>query len=327
MRLTVSRARFATRRPLVIARGTESVVETCHVGVEHDGRTGYGEAVGVDYRGETADGIAATLAGLSEALAAAGPEIAADTLLPAGARAALDAALVDLRAKRAGVRAATLFGVPPATALPSSWTINLGTPAAMAAEAAAMPAFASALKVKLGGPLAGDLERLGAVRAAQPAATLLIDVNGAWSIDELAAALPRLAAFEVALIEQPCAPGADGDLARLRSPILLCADESLQSSADLDALPGGYGAINIKLDKCGGPTDALRLARAAQARGLAVMAGSMLTTSLGIAPLFVLAGHARWFDIDAPTYLADDRSPALERDGWRFEPPAAELWG
>jgi L-alanine-DL-glutamate epimerase-like enolase superfamily enzyme len=308
----------------MIARGTQNVVETCHVTVMGEGWTGQGEAVGVSYRGESAAAMAVTINAIARW---ADPEVAADALLPpGGACAALDAALWDWRAKRSGRPALDKAGVAEGIQLASTWTVSLDTPDAMAAEAVQAPQGAAALKVKLGGAIAQDRVRIAAIRAACPAATIIVDANGGWQPADYRAILPDLVAARISMIEQPCPLGKESALEGPH-PVPICADEAFDTAADFAHLSPVYSMVNVKLDKCGGPTAALRIADEAERRGIGLMAGSMLTTSLGLAPLFVLAGRAQWFDIDASTYLAEDRAPSLQRHGWCFAGPCPDLWG
>ncbi|QMW21568.1 enolase C-terminal domain-like protein [Sandaracinobacteroides saxicola] len=320
----VTVSRFATRRPLAIARGVQTAVETCHVRLLGNGVRGAGEAVGVSYHGETADSIAAQVQTAAATTADIVAMIAA--LPPGGARAALDAAWWDWQAK-ADNRPVFAPAARSVDQIASTWTVSLGPPGAMAAEARACPAHASAIKVKLGGTVADDERRIAAIRAAMPDSVLLVDGNAGWTPDAYRAVLPGLCAADVACVEQPCPPGSEAALADLADIIPLCADEAVDDAASVEQLSPVYQSINIKLDKCGGPSEALRMVAVARARGLGIMAGSMLTTSLGVAPLFLLAAHARWFDIDAATYLVHDRAPTLVHKDWRFRFPSRALWG
>jgi L-alanine-DL-glutamate epimerase-like enolase superfamily enzyme len=193
------------------------------------------------------------------------------------------------------------------------------------AEAARRVPRLPLLKLKLGG--AGDAERIAAVRAARPDARLVCDANEGWTPELLEPLLAAAAAAGVELVEQPLPAGDDANLAEVPHPVPVCADESAHTSADLPALAGRYDAVNIKLDKAGGLTEALAMARSAHARGFRVMIGSMVATSLAAAPALLLAGFADWVDLDGPLLLARDREPGLEiRDGVISPPPRA-LWG
>jgi L-alanine-DL-glutamate epimerase-like enolase superfamily enzyme len=193
------------------------------------------------------------------------------------------------------------------------------------AEAARMAAGRSILKLKLGG--GGDPERIAAVRAAAPNVRLIVDANEAWSAGNIGENTSACLAAGVELIEQPLPAGADELLAASERPVTVCADESVHVAADLDALAGRYDAINIKLDKSGGLTEALLLLKAAKARGLKIMVGSMVGTSLGMAPALLLAQSAEFVDLDGPLLLARDRQPGLRYEGSMIGPPPPELWG
>jgi L-alanine-DL-glutamate epimerase-like enolase superfamily enzyme len=307
--------------PFVISRGAKAEARVV-IATLADGRfQGRGECVPYARYGETVEGVAA-------ALHACGPCADRAELgrrLPAGAaRNALDCALWDLEAKRSGLSAASLAGVPPPAPVVTCYTLSLAAPADMAVAALRVPHL-PLLKLKLGG--AGDAERMAAVRAARPDARLVCDANEAWAPGLLEPLLAAAAAAGVELVEQPLPAGADDALASTPHPVPICADESAHSSADLPALADRYDAVNIKLDKAGGLTEALAMTRAARANGLRVMIGSMVATSLAAAPALLLAGFADWVDLDGPLLLARDRSPGLAiSDGWLSPPPRA-LWG
>ncbi|HEU4519903.1 MAG TPA: N-acetyl-D-Glu racemase DgcA [Microvirga sp.] len=324
--LSVAVERFPIAGAFTIARGskTEAVVVTATI---RDGEAaGRGECVPYARYGETVEGVAAAVEALRPRVEAGLTREALQAAMPAGAaRNALDCALWDLDAKRSGIRAHLTAGVtrwPPAT---TAYTISLGSPAAMA-EAAARAADRPILKVKLGGP-EGDVERIAAIRRAAPGATLIADANEGWRADTLAAHLAACADAGVALVEQPLPAQDDAALDGLRRPVPICADESVHDRAGLDRLVGRYDAVNVKLDKTGGLTEALALADAAQERGLALMIGCMVGTSLAMAPALVLAPRARFVDLDGPLLLARDREPGLTYEGSVVYPPSPALWG
>ena len=247
------------------------------------------------------------------------------SLLPAGAaRNALDCALWDLDSRQAGKPAYELAGRARPGPVKTAYTISLGAPAAMA-EAAAAASRRPMLKLKLGAP--GDLDRVRAVRAAAPRTRLIVDANEGWDFETLEALAPELARLDVKLIEQPLKAGEDGVLEAYDSPVPLCADESLHTRAELDACAGRYACINVKLDKTGGLTEALALVAEARARGLEVMIGSMVATSLSMVPALLLAQGADFVDLDGPLLLARDREPGLSYLGSMIEPPPPGLWG
>jgi L-alanine-DL-glutamate epimerase-like enolase superfamily enzyme len=245
--------------------------------------------------------------------------------MPAGAaRNALDCAFWDLEAKRAGKPAYALAGLPAPHALTTAYTISLGTPESMA-EAARAASSRKLLKVKLGG--AGDPARIAAVRQAAPTSELIVDANEGWSAENLAANLAACAEAGVTLVEQPLPATADAVLASIKRPIAVCADESVHDRAGLAALVGRYDAVNIKLDKTGGLTEALKLADEARRLGFDIMVGCMIATSLAMAPAVLLAQRARIVDLDGPLLLAKDRPDGLRYEGSLIHPPTSALWG
>ena len=308
-----------------ISRGsrTEAVVVTATV---TDGTvTGRGECVPYARYGETVEGVRDLIAAQEDALAAGLDRRGLAARLPAGAaRNALDCALWDLEAKRAGRPAHALADIPAPAPVTTCYTLSLGSPEEMAA-AARMAAARPLLKVKLGG--AGDPERIAAVRRGAPDSRLVVDANEAWSPETIEANLAACVAAGVELIEQPLPAGDDAALRAIARRIPICADESLHDRAGLDGLTDRYDAINIKLDKAGGLTEALLLAQAAKARGLSIMVGCMLGTSLAMAPAMLLAGYADFVDLDGPLLLSRDREPGLLFEGSLVHPPEPALWG
>jgi len=247
-----------------------------------------------------------------------------DMMTPGAARNALDCALWDLHAKQTGTRVAAACGYAHAHPVQTAYTLSLGTPGAMA-EAARSAAHRPLLKLKLGGD--GDAERIRAVRAAAPAARIVVDANEARTTENCIANLRACAEARIALIEQPMKAGDDEMLRDIPHVAPICADESVHIAGDLDGLTGKYDAVNVKLDKAGGLTEALELVSEARKRGYLIMVGCMLGTSLAMAPAVILAQDADIVDLDGPLLLARDRSPALTYDGAMIYPPDAELWG
>jgi L-alanine-DL-glutamate epimerase-like enolase superfamily enzyme len=232
--------------------------------------------------------------------------------------------LLDLEAKQAGQRVWQLLGRPAPQACTTAFTISLSSPEAMAAAVAAA-ANRPLLKIKLGGD--GDQARIKAVRQAAPAAELIVDANEAWTAQTLEFHLNACAEAGVTLVEQPLPAGQDEALAKIRRPIAVCADESVHDLASLAALRDRYDAVNIKLDKSGGLTEALAMADAAAAQGFEIMVGCMVATSLSMAPALLIANQARFVDLDGPLLLARDRANGLRYDGSLVYPPDAALWG
>jgi L-alanine-DL-glutamate epimerase-like enolase superfamily enzyme len=309
----------------VIARGAKTEAEVVVVELTDAGLRGRGECVPYRRYGETVDGVVAEIEGARAELEAGCDRARLQTLLPPGAaRNAVDCALWDLEAKRAGVRAWTLAGRRRLDPVKTAYTISLGEPETMA-EAARAAARRPMLKLKIGG--AHDLDRVAAVRAAAPNTRLIVDANEALAFDDLVRLAPDLVRLDVKLLEQPLPAGADEALEGWRSPVPLCADESLHTRAELDACARRYDCVNVKLDKTGGLTEALALVDAARARGLEIMAGCMVGTSLAMAPALLPAQGARFVDLDGPLLLARDREPGLTFVGSMIEPPPPELWG
>lgn len=323
--LRIADERWPIKGAFTIARGakTEAHVVTAHLS---DGwAAGRGEATPYGRYGETVESVLAQMASVREAMEAGADRAVLQTLAPPGAaRNALDCALWDLEAKRSGLTAAVLAGLTRFDPVKTAYTLSLDTPEAMA-EAARGQARRPMLKLKIGGP--DDLSRVEAVRAAAPRTRLIVDANEALDFDALRRLAPDLARLDVMLVEQPLPAGADEDLEGWDSPVPLCADESIHSRAELADCARRYACVNIKLDKAGGLTEALALKAEAQARGLEVMAGCMVATSLAMAPAMLIAQGAAFVDLDGPLLLERDREPGLTYRGSMIEPPSPALWG
>jgi len=304
-----------------ISRGAKTEAITVVAEVSQGGHTGRGECVPYARYGETPEATLAALLSMREALHNGLGREALQAALPAGAaRNALDCALIDLEARIGGRRAWELLGRPAPRPCTTAFTISLGTPKAMAA-ATAKAAHRPLLKIKLGGN--GDGKRIAAVRKQAPES----DANEAWNPANLEQNLAACAAAGVTLVEQPLPAGQDELLARIRRPVAVCADESVHDRASLEGLRARYDAVNIKLDKSGGLTEALAMADAAQALGFEIMVGCMVATSLSMAPAMLLTPQARFVDLDGPLLLATDRDDGLRYDGSTVYPPDAALWG
>jgi L-alanine-DL-glutamate epimerase-like enolase superfamily enzyme len=337
LKLSLAIERWPIAGSFQISRGakTEAVVVVAEL---RDGRfAGRGECLPYARYGETPERVAAAIEALAPALARGLDRAGLARALPAGAaRNALDCALWDIEAKRTGRPVHELAGLPAPRPLVTAYTISLGTPQAMA-QAAEKAAGRALLKVKLGGKNGnengnkngklGDAARIAAVRRAAPQAELIVDANEGWEPGNLAENLAACAAAHVTLVEQPLPAGRDDALARMQRPIPVCADESAHDRASLAALIGKYDAVNIKLDKSGGLTEALAMAEEAARLGLAVMAGCMVATSLAMAPAMLLAQRARVVDLDGPLLLARDRPHGLIYQGSLVHPASRELWG
>jgi L-Ala-D/L-Glu epimerase / N-acetyl-D-glutamate racemase len=312
-------------QPFAISRGSKTSAEVVVAEVSDGEFRGRGECVPYPRYGESVDSVAAALEAMKGAVFSGLDRHELQHAMPPGAaRNALDCAFWDLDAKRDDRRVSEFAGIPTMRPLVTAYTLSLDTPERMAAAAAAQR-DRPLLKLKLSGD--GDVERVRAVRRAAPAARLIVDANEGWRERHLTEVMPALAEFGVALIEQPLPAGADNALAGVPHPVPICADESCHTRADLDRLAGKYEAVNIKLDKAGGLTEALALAREAEARGLTVMVGCMIGSSLAMAPAVLVAQRAQFVDLDAPLLLASDRVPGLRYDGSTVYPSEPALWG
>ena len=325
LRLSARLERWPLAAAFVISRGSKSEAEVVVAEIADGDYRGRGEAVPYGRYGETTAGVVAQIESVRAQIEAGASRIELQALLPAGAaRNALDCALWDLEAKRAGARAWTLAGLARLDPVKTCYTISLGPPDDMA-QAARANARRPMLKLKIGS--ADDVVAVEAVRGAAPKARLVVDANEALSLDDLRRIAPDFAKLGVLVVEQPLPAGEDAALKGYDSPVPLCADESLHTRAELAACEGRYAMVNIKLDKAGGLTEALALATEARARGFQIMAGSMVGTSLGVAPALILAQGAAVADLDGPLLLARDRDPGLVVSGSVLEPPTRALWG
>ncbi len=307
--------RWPVAGAFIIARGSKTHVDVVVVEASDGAHVGRGEATAIYYKGETAETMFAGIAAL-------GAEIdhqSLQTRLPAGAaRNALDFAFWDLAAKQQGKPVWQLAGLPEPRPLATAMTVSLGPPQKMEADARALAGQFGMLKLKLSGE--GDAARVAAVRRGAPSARLIVDANESWTGRDVAAEAAALMPYGVELIEQPVRAGEDHLLDGVCSPIPLAADESCQDRADLARCLGRYQAINIKLDKAGGLTEALALKTQAQAAGFDIMVGCMLSTSLGIAPAYLVAQGAKWVDLDGPMLLAQDRTDGFSFAGGVIKP-------
>ena len=325
MRLTVATESWPIAGSFTISRGSKPAIGVVVVTLEHDGHRGRGECVPYPRYEETVPAVAAALEaargkiehGITRA------DVASIVKLRA-AQNALDCALWDLEAKRSGKPVWQLAGLAEPKPLVTAYTLSLDTPEAMG-EAAATASSRPLLKLKLGRD--GDIERLQRIRAAAPRSRLIVDANEGWTPDNLALMLAACADVGVELVEQPLPAGNDEALRQVARPVTVCADESAHDRHGLDALVGKYDAINIKLDKTGGVTEALALANAARENKFQIMVGCMLATSLAMAPAFLIAQLAGVVDLDGPLLLSRDRDPGIRYDGSLMFPPLRTLWG
>ncbi|WP_315777174.1 MULTISPECIES: N-acetyl-D-Glu racemase DgcA [unclassified Bradyrhizobium] len=308
-----------------ISRGAKTEAVTVIAEVRHGTIVGRGECVPYARYGETPEASLSALLAMRDAIASGLDRNALQTAMPPGAaRNALDCALLDLEAKRSGRRIWDLLGRRAPGPCVTAYTISLGTPDVMA-KAAAKAAHRPLLKIKLGGD--GDPARIAAVREAAPQSQLIVDANEAWTEANLESNLAACAAAGVTLVEQPLPAGNDEALANIARPLAVCADESVHDRNSLEALRGRYDAVNIKLDKAGGLTEALAMADAARALGFDIMVGCMVATSLSMAPAMLLTPLARFVDLDGPLLLAADCEHGLHYEDSLVYPPDQALWG
>ncbi|MEM7281406.1 MAG: N-acetyl-D-Glu racemase DgcA [Pseudomonadota bacterium] len=304
-----------------ISRGAKTAADVVVVQVEQDGVAGRGECVPYARYGETIESVLKQIHGSSA------QRLTRDKLKhrlsPGAARNAMDCALWDLECKAQGRDISDVLGTTSDSLL-SAYTLSLDEPKAMHA-AAQQQSETPLLKIKLGGR--GDLERLRAVRAGAPLSRLVLDANEAWSVADNEALLPELVALNVEVIEQPFPVGNDRALAHLDRPITICADESCHDAKSIAGLEERYDMVNVKLDKTGGLSEAIETRQAAEDRGLKVMVGCMVGTSLGMAPAFFLAQNVDVVDLDGPLWLKQDREPGIYYKGTEMHKPDSKLWG
>ncbi|MDW3223212.1 MAG: N-acetyl-D-Glu racemase DgcA [Paracoccaceae bacterium] len=321
MEIAVSWDVFRLAQVFTISRGSRSEARVLSVRIKDGTCEGWGECVPYARYDETLESVTAQIESLSGDLT----RPALFDALPAGAaRNAVDCALWDLEAKRAGKRAWELAGLPAPQPEITAYTLSLDAPEKMRMQAREH-AHRPLLKIKLGTP--DDMPRLEAVRAGAPKSRIIIDANEGWSAEIYADLAPHLVRLGVQLVEQPLPAGEDDALIGLERPVPVCADESCHDRASLPGLRGKYDMINIKLDKAGGLTEALALRREGLALGYDVMVGCMVGSSLAMAPATILAQGARVTDLDGPLLLAEDRDNALVFDEMGVHPPEAGLWG
>ena len=309
-------------RPFRIARGAKNEARVIVVEIGQGDVTGRGECVPYARYGESMESVLEDIARLTKAVeGGAGRH---DLQGRGAARNAIDCALWDLEARLSGRTVWQHAGLVEPSSLVTAWTISIDTPEAMM-RAAADNRTRPLLKVKLDGECI--MERACAVSEGAPGARLVIDANEAWTMDQLHSLGDDLANLGVEMIEQPLPAGRDEVLADYRCPLVLCADESCHTAADVDRLAGRYDMVNIKLDKAGGLTGALALRQAARERGLRVMVGCMVSTSLAMAPAMLVAEGADIVDLDGPLMLHVDREDGIHYDGSIMHPPHVSLWG
>lgn len=316
---------FPVAGSFTISRGSRTEIRVVAATLSDGIHTGRGECVPYARYGETVDGVMEVILGVANDLRGGlGRQGLQDRLAPGAARNALDCAYWDLEAKRAGKPVWQLAGLTVPKPIETAFTLSLGTPESMR-DAAAKNAARPLLKVKLGTD--DDLGRIEAVRAGAPHSRIIVDANEGWTVEQYLALAPTLVRLGVALVEQPLPAGKDDALRQIERVLPVCADESCHDRASLSHLKGKYDAINIKLDKTGGLTEALLMRDAAVAAGFDIMVGCMLGTSLAMAPAFFVAQGAAFADLDGPLLLAADRDAPIRYEGSTMQVPDPALWG
>jgi L-alanine-DL-glutamate epimerase-like enolase superfamily enzyme len=323
--LALAVERWPIAGSFAISRGSKAEALTVVAELSDGVARGRGECVPYARYGESVDSVRAQIEAMRPQLGAGIDRRGLQTAMPPGAaRNALDCAFWDLEAKRTKRPVHELAEIPAPLALTTAYTISLAAPEAMA-ETAKGAAGRSLLKIKLGAE--GDSARIAAVRAAAPQAALIVDANEGWNESNVAAHVAACAEAGVVLIEQPLPEGQDQALAHMRRPIPVCADESVHDRSSLSALSGRYDAVNIKLDKAGGLTEALAMVAEARRQGFTIMVGCMVATSLSMAPAILIAQQARFIDLDGPLLLSRDRPNGLRYADSMVFPPSPVLWG
>ncbi|MDZ7601735.1 MAG: N-acetyl-D-Glu racemase DgcA [Hoeflea sp.] len=316
---------YPLTRAFNISRGAKTAADVVTCIINSNGVIGRGECVPYTRYGETVDGVLKDIEAFADAIASGTTRQVLQSAMPAGAaRNAIDCALWDLEAKLTGTRVSTIACRALVRPVPTAVTISLGDPADMADQARAH-ASQKLLKVKVG--TSDDRARMHAVASAARGAEIILDANEGWDESNIREHLLLAAELHIGLIEQPLPAGKDEILAHIPHPVPICADESVHTLADLESLSDRYDAINIKLDKTGGLTEALLMRDRARELGFGVMIGCMVGTSLAMAPAVLLAQDADWVDLDGPLLLARDRQPGLVYSGSLVSPPTAALWG
>lgn len=317
--------RFVLKQPFRIARGVKTAADVITVEIASGTATGRGEGVPYGRYGESIEGVLAQVETARSAIEAGADRNALQAFLPPGAaRNAIDCALWDLEARESGIAVTSRLGNPPLGPIHSALTIGIDTPAEMA-QVATRLARAPLLKVKVDSD--DPAARIRAVRNAAPRASLIVDPNESWDEALVRQMAPVLVECRVDVLEQPVPAGEDSWLAGYVSPVPICADESVHVIGDLETVATRYDAVNVKLDKAGGLTAALALAHGTRERGLKLMSGCMVCSSLGIAPALHIARMADWADLDGPIWLLKDRTGGVRDEDGRLFPPVKGFWG
>jgi L-alanine-DL-glutamate epimerase-like enolase superfamily enzyme len=324
MKMTIKRIQFPLTAPFSITGYTFTITDTVRVTLEENGVSGRGEAVGVYYTGDTIAKCLEQLESVREEVERGISLEQIQTLLPSGgARNALDCAYWDLQTKLQNKTIWELLDISPKK-LTSVFTLGVQSAEKMA-KAAEEAASYPILKIKLDN--VDPIGKLSAIRAARPDVKLVVDINQGWSMEELITYAPECAKLGVLMIEQPLKRGADAELVGYKSPVLLGADESCLDLAEYEKVASLYDVINIKLDKCGGLTEGMKIVGRAIADGKALMVGNMTGTSLGMGPAYVIGQFCQFVDIDGPLILAEDVENGLVYNKGVVDLPKRELWG
>ncbi len=325
MKMKIEKHAFPYKKPFVITGHSFTTSETVRVILEQEGHIGIGEALGIGTKGDTDESMAAQLDAVAAIIERGVDNAEIQSLLPfGGARNALDCALWDLKAKMAGKSIWQLLQIEPKP-LTTVATIGIDSPENMAEEAKELTKYPN-LKIKLSGD--GPIEALEAIRAARPDADLIVDVNQGWSFDELKEYVPHAQRLDIKMIEQPLPRDGDEELEGYKSPVPLGADESCRDSSEYEQSARRYDVINIKLDKCGGLTDAFKIIERAKKDRKGLMVGNMCGSSLSMAPSYVVGQFCEYVDIDGPLFLKQDVEHGLEfQDGGVVGLPTPKLWG
>ncbi|WP_274427087.1 N-acetyl-D-Glu racemase DgcA [Chelativorans sp. YIM 93263] len=324
--ISVEIERFPIAGVFRISRGSRTQAEVVTCTILEGATAGRGECVPYPRYGETLESVTEQIEAMRSSITEGiTRQSLRETMAPGAARNAIDCALWDLEAKLSGKRVQAMIGGGEPAALITAQTLSIGSPEEMAEEAR-KHAARKLLKIKVG---VGDEDaaRIAAVAKAAPNSRLIVDANEAWNVENLEENLKIAAELGIALVEQPLPAGEDAILREITHSVPICADESLHTAEDLSSMRGLYDAVNIKLDKTGGLTEALILRDRAREMGFSVMVGCMVGTSLAMAPAVLLAQNADFVDLDGPLLLARDRTPGLAYADSFVSPPDAELWG
>ena len=312
---------FPLKKLFTISRGSRTEAEVVSVKVSKDGFTGYGECVPYKRYNETVKSVIDQITNLNQVNNRYDLE---QNLPPGAARNALDCAFWDLEAKLNNTSVADLINLSISPVI-TSFTLSLDTSEKMGQEAQ-LNSHLPILKIKLGGGNE-DLERIKSVRKFAPQSDIIVDANEGWSLDEYNYLMPHFVEAKIKMIEQPFPSQSDGELKNINRPIPICADESCHDTSSLEKCIGKYDVINIKLDKTGGLTEALKLKKNAELHNFDIMVGCMVGSSLAMAPAIYVAQNVKWVDLDGPLLLSEDRKNPLKYSNSKIHPPLKDLWG